>query len=212
VLDGIDPVRPSAAQAQATLSDGRVFAIGGSWNGGYSGQNGIPIKNGEVRRSQLLPVLPLAVPYRTQYTNPSCNFSRRDSPRLVQTYHPCTHGAILSLILHGDRCSTAPRTAGSWRTGPCWRRCSPTTRRQATRSLYSFPLSPCEASRRPALKSALDSRFAHLELDRIPSLRQFHISEHHSVPRSSASRQQRVRAVDARAVVDKHFTVSDIAV
>ena len=36
-------------QAQATLSDGRIFTIGGSWNGGYSGESGTPVKNAEVR-------------------------------------------------------------------------------------------------------------------------------------------------------------------
>ena len=30
------------------LSDGRAFTIGGSWNSGYSGVNGVPIKHGEV--------------------------------------------------------------------------------------------------------------------------------------------------------------------
>ncbi|WP_433295200.1 discoidin domain-containing protein [Actinoplanes sp. CA-030573] len=35
-------------QASTTLSDGRVFTIGGSWSGGYGGQNGTPHKNGEV--------------------------------------------------------------------------------------------------------------------------------------------------------------------
>ena len=50
------------AQAQATLSDGRVFAIGGSWSGGYSGQNGIAVKNGEVGRRDRRPVVLLFSP------------------------------------------------------------------------------------------------------------------------------------------------------
>ena len=39
---------PRGYQASATLSDGRVFTIGGSWNGGHGGQDGTPHKNGEV--------------------------------------------------------------------------------------------------------------------------------------------------------------------
>ncbi|MCU7727938.1 discoidin domain-containing protein [Actinoplanes sp. KI2] len=39
---------PRGYQASATLSDGRVFTIGGSWSGGHGGQNGTPHKNGEV--------------------------------------------------------------------------------------------------------------------------------------------------------------------
>ncbi|QIX02409.1 hypothetical protein AMS68_007926 [Peltaster fructicola] len=35
-------------QSSATLSDGSVFTIGGSWSGGTGGQNGVPLKNGEV--------------------------------------------------------------------------------------------------------------------------------------------------------------------
>ncbi|KAF2803601.1 galactose oxidase [Mytilinidion resinicola] len=35
-------------QGQATLSDGRIFTIGGSWSGGYGGQDGTPFKNGEI--------------------------------------------------------------------------------------------------------------------------------------------------------------------
>jgi hypothetical protein len=42
------PRKPTIAQGMATLSDGRVFTIGGSWNGGWSGVNGVPVKNGEV--------------------------------------------------------------------------------------------------------------------------------------------------------------------
>ncbi len=41
------------AQASATLSDGRVFVIGGSWSGGIGGDPGVPIKNGEVRSRPL---------------------------------------------------------------------------------------------------------------------------------------------------------------
>ena len=36
-------------QGMVTLSDGGVFTLGGSWSGGYSGVNGNPDKNGEVR-------------------------------------------------------------------------------------------------------------------------------------------------------------------
>jgi len=39
---------PRGYQASATLSDGRVFTIGGSWSGGHGGQGGNPHKNGEV--------------------------------------------------------------------------------------------------------------------------------------------------------------------
>jgi galactose oxidase len=39
---------PRGYQASATLSDGRVFTIGGSWSGGHGGQDGNPHKNGEV--------------------------------------------------------------------------------------------------------------------------------------------------------------------
>lgn len=35
-------------QSSVTLSDGRAFTIGGSWNGGIGGQNGVPMKDGEV--------------------------------------------------------------------------------------------------------------------------------------------------------------------
>ena len=35
-------------QASATLSDGRIFTIGGSWSGGYGGTTGVPHKAGEV--------------------------------------------------------------------------------------------------------------------------------------------------------------------
>ena len=45
---GPDLTTPRGYQASATLSDGRVFTIGGSWSGGYGGQNGAPHKNGEV--------------------------------------------------------------------------------------------------------------------------------------------------------------------
>jgi galactose oxidase len=39
---------PRGYEAAATLSDGRVFTIGGSWSGGYGGYNGSPHKAGEV--------------------------------------------------------------------------------------------------------------------------------------------------------------------
>ncbi|EST05397.1 protein of unknown function DUF1929 [Kalmanozyma brasiliensis GHG001] len=35
-------------QSSVTLSDGRAFTIGGSYSGGIGGQNGVPMKNGEV--------------------------------------------------------------------------------------------------------------------------------------------------------------------
>ncbi len=39
---------PRGYQASVTLSDNRVFAIGGSWSGGIGGRDGTPRKNGEV--------------------------------------------------------------------------------------------------------------------------------------------------------------------
>jgi galactose oxidase len=45
---GPDMTTARGYQASTTLSDGRVFTIGGSWSGGYGGQNGTPHKNGEV--------------------------------------------------------------------------------------------------------------------------------------------------------------------
>jgi galactose oxidase len=45
---GPDMNTPRGYQASTTLSDGRVFTIGGSWSGGYGGVNGTPRKNGEV--------------------------------------------------------------------------------------------------------------------------------------------------------------------
>ncbi|WIM98990.1 discoidin domain-containing protein [Actinoplanes oblitus] len=39
---------PRGYQASATLGDGRVFTIGGSWSGGWGGYNGSPHKAGEV--------------------------------------------------------------------------------------------------------------------------------------------------------------------
>jgi galactose oxidase len=39
---------PRGYQASATLSDGRVFTIGGSWSGGRGGTTGVPHKSGEV--------------------------------------------------------------------------------------------------------------------------------------------------------------------
>jgi galactose oxidase len=35
-------------QSSVTLSDGRAFTIGGSFTGGIGGENGVPLKNGEV--------------------------------------------------------------------------------------------------------------------------------------------------------------------
>ena len=35
-------------KATATLSDGRVFVIGGSWSGGTGGTGRTPYKDGEV--------------------------------------------------------------------------------------------------------------------------------------------------------------------
>ena len=55
---------PPCVQASATLSDGRVFTIGGSWSGGIGGQNGTPLKTGEVEfvaRS----FRPATLPHRT---------------------------------------------------------------------------------------------------------------------------------------------------
>ncbi|MFF5292128.1 discoidin domain-containing protein [Paractinoplanes globisporus] len=45
---GPDMTTPRGYQASATLSDGRVFTIGGSWSGGHGGQDGTPHKYGEV--------------------------------------------------------------------------------------------------------------------------------------------------------------------
>ncbi len=87
-LERLNPVRP-VPQAQATLSDGRVFAIGGSWNGGYSGQNGIPIKNGEVRRSQSTGCLGAGHTVSDPaHRHPSCT-SPAGLSRLKQTHRPC---------------------------------------------------------------------------------------------------------------------------
>ena len=45
---GPNMVTPRGYQASATLSDGRVFTIGGSWSGPVGGVGGTPHKNGEV--------------------------------------------------------------------------------------------------------------------------------------------------------------------
>jgi galactose oxidase len=72
---------PRGYQASATLSDGRVFTIGGSWSGGHGGQNGLPHKAGEVwSASSGWTALPGAdvVPMLTNDTNPNGDY-RKDN-------------------------------------------------------------------------------------------------------------------------------------
>ncbi|MGX6602566.1 discoidin domain-containing protein [Micromonosporaceae bacterium Da 78-11] len=49
---GADMTTPRGYQAATTLSDGRIFTVGGSWSGGYGGYQGSPHKAGEVWSAQ----------------------------------------------------------------------------------------------------------------------------------------------------------------
>jgi galactose oxidase len=57
---------PRGYQASATLSDGRMFTIGGSWSGGWGGKNG-EVYNVTSNTWSLLPGCPVA-PMLTQDT------------------------------------------------------------------------------------------------------------------------------------------------
>ena len=64
----------------ATLSDGRVFTIGGSWSGGYSGTTGVPVKNGEVLPLLTSPAHHVSQRLLALQSNESC-------PRHLQVCH-----------------------------------------------------------------------------------------------------------------------------
>jgi galactose oxidase len=72
---------PRGYQASATLSDGRVFTIGGSWSGGRGGTTGVPHKSGEVWSAatgwQPLPGADV-VPMLTADANPNGDY-RKDN-------------------------------------------------------------------------------------------------------------------------------------
>jgi len=61
-------------QASATLSDGRIFTIGGSWSGGYGGKNG-EIYDPTANTWSLLPGCPVA----PMLTNDSAGIFRQDN-------------------------------------------------------------------------------------------------------------------------------------
>ena len=78
---GPDLTTPRGYQASATLSDGRVFTIGGSWSGGWGGTTGVPHKSGEVWSAaagwQALPGADV-VPMLTDDANPNGDY-RKDN-------------------------------------------------------------------------------------------------------------------------------------
>lgn len=65
---------PRGYQASATLSDGRIFTIGGSWSGGLGGKNG-EIYNGTSNTWTLLPGCPVA----PMLTNDTGGIFRQDN-------------------------------------------------------------------------------------------------------------------------------------